>query len=133
MQKKLLRLLFLGSSLLFITSCVSTSRQLVGTTWVGDYERYEAKQEQVPGLLEHGVICLTFDKDSLKHCNIEQSTDKPPRPCHYFHLKYKQDSIFFIDKKQKLILKKRTEDCLELEHVERKVLYYLKPYKGEQF
>ncbi|MFT5645959.1 MAG: hypothetical protein ACI976_000635 [Aureispira sp.] len=44
-------------------------------------------------------------------------------------IKYKQDSIYFVDIKQTLVLKKRTDDCLELEHTERGILYYLKPYK----
>jgi hypothetical protein len=105
---------------------------LIGTTWIGDYERYDAEKKHAPNLLEHGIICLSFNKDSLKQCDIQKSTDQPLRPCHYSYLKYKQDSIYFVDIKQTLVLKKRMDDYLELEHTERGILYYLKPYKKEK-
>lgn len=129
-KKSLFNITIVASSLFFLTSCASTSKQLIGTTWVGDYERYKAEKKHAPDMLEHGIICISFSKDSLKQCDTLMG--KFPRPCRYFYLKYKQDSIFFIDKKQTLVLKKRTDDCLELEHTERGILYYLKPYKEEK-
>lgn len=121
------------SSLLFLTGCIGTkSKQLVGTTWIGDYERYEAEKKHPPDLLQHGIIKLTFGKDSVAQCNIERPIDGSIPNCQYLHLEYKQDTLFFIDYKGYLVLRKRTKDYLELENTERKKVSYLKLYKEKK-
>ncbi|CAA6829598.1 MAG: Unknown protein [uncultured Aureispira sp.] len=130
MKQNLFKIVLMVSSLLFLTGCISTkSQQLIGTTWIGDYERYRAEKKHPPNLLQHGVIRLEFGQDSLTQCNIERPTNDPMSNCQYLRVEYKQDTLFFLDYKEYLVLRKRTKDYLELENTKRKRVSYLKIYK----